>query len=90
MQTNEDLTVPTLHLNGSGWDNLYEQYHEALMAIQTALEKLPRPHGRDYYVQGDHAYMEARRQFEAQREKLVAVEDELQAILSKVYEQHRE
>ena len=88
-QPTKDLTVPSLHLNGSGWDNLYEQYTGALEAIKTALEKLPRPHGRDYYVQGDDAFAEARRQFDGQRDHLTAVEDELTAILSEIYRQHR-
>jgi hypothetical protein len=88
--SNTDLTVPTLHLNGSGWNNLYRDYTDALEALRTALQKLPVPHGRDYYVQGDDAYTEARRQYDAQCEKIMAVQDELTAILTKIHEQHRE
>ena len=86
-QTSEALTVPTLHLNGSGWENLHKDYTEALEALRTAREKLPRPHGRDYYVQDDAAFTKARDQFNVQMTKLSEVEEELTAILMKVYEQ---
>jgi hypothetical protein len=88
-QTNDELTVPTLHLNGSGYDNLYGDYREALQALQDAKDKLPRPHGRDYYVQDDQAFTKAREQFNAQMTKLREVEEELTAILMNVLEQHR-
>lgn len=86
----QELTVPTLHLNGSGWNNLYRDYSGALEALKAAMEALPVPHGRDYYVQDDGAYERARAQFEAQVAKIREVEEEVRAILEKIYEQHRE
>lgn len=84
-----ELTIPTLHSNGSGWDNLYEQYRDALEATRELLEKLPRPHGRDYYVQGEDAFAEARRQFDAQREKVSSLQTELTEILQAISAQRR-
>lgn len=83
-----ELTIPTVHLNGSGYDNLYKDYREALEAVKTAKEKLPRPHGRDYYVMEDGAFEKAREQFSAQLRKLNKIEDELTQILLGVIEQH--
>jgi len=84
------LTTPTLHLNGSGFDNLNRDYLEALHAVEDAIQKLPVPHGRDYYVQGDDAYLKARAQFEAQVTKLSEVKNELMSILRDVCRQQRE
>lgn len=89
MSNKQDLTTPTVHLNGSGFKNLEEQYREGLQAVEDAIQKLPVPHGRDYYVQGDDVYLKARAQFEGQLEKLNAVKEELTEILRAVYRQER-
>ena len=89
MATDTKLTIPTLHLNGSGWNNLSPQYREALEAIRTAKEKIPRPHGRDYYVQENGAFERARAQFEGQMAKLDEVEEELTGILMDIVEQRK-
>jgi len=81
-----DLTIPTLHLNGSGFKNLYEQYTGALSAITKALDSLPVPHGRDYYVV-EGAYEKARTQYDAQVAKLKALEAELMTVLEQIVEQ---
>jgi len=89
MKKPTDLTVPTLHLNGSGYDNLNEQYRGALEKLQEARRALPVPHGRDYYVQEDGAYERARAQFEGQLRKLEEVEEELSGILLGIMDQKR-
>lgn len=89
MKSNTDLTIPTLHLNGSGYDNLYKDYRAAIEAVQEARRALPVPHGRDYYVAEDGAFEKAREQFQAQRRKLDEIEEELSGILLGVIEQHR-
>jgi hypothetical protein len=47
------MRKPTIHLNGTDAQSLFDGYYEALQAVQTAQAKLMRaaPHGRDYYVQ---------------------------------------
>ncbi len=87
--TQTEMTVPSLHLNGSGWDNLNEQYRGALEALRTAREAIPVPHGRDYYVQEEGAFEKARAQFETQLRKLNEVEEELTGILLGIMEQRR-
>ena len=89
MSNQQDLTTPMVHLNGSGFKNLEEQYREGLQAVEDAIQKLPVPHGRDYYVQDDGAYLKARAQFEGQLQKLNEVQEELTAILRAVYRQER-
>lgn len=90
MSETPSLITPTIHLNGSGFDNLNRDYLEALHAVEDALQKLPVPHGRDYYVQGDDAYLKARAQFEAQADKLMEVKKDLMTILRDVCRQQRE
>lgn len=87
METNEKLTIPTVHLNGSGYDNLMEQYRTALEKIREARRALPVPHGRDYYVQEDGAFERSRQQYEAQRRRLDEVEEELAGIVLGIREQ---
>lgn len=88
-KSKDDLTIPTLHLNGSGFENLNRDYRAALAKLREAREALPVPHGRDYYVQDDGAFKRARAQFEAQRRRIEEVEEELSGILLGVIEQHR-
>lgn len=51
------MIKPTIHLNGTSAQSLASQYSEARVACEQALAvlQLASPHGRDYYVQGDHA-----------------------------------
>jgi len=57
-----NTTLPTLHLNGSGTDNLYHEYLAALNAVQHARNALVHAtcHQRDFYPQGDLAYHKAK------------------------------
>lgn len=53
----DDLMMPTLHLNGSGYERLRETWFAALIALRAAEESLQEatPHDRDYYVLGGDA-----------------------------------
>lgn len=81
--------IPTIHLNGSGATNLADQYREAIEAVSEAINKLPVPHGRDYYVQEAGAYEAARNQFNAQVLKLNEVRDQLRTIYRSIRRQER-
>lgn len=85
-QNSNDLQAPILHLNGSGFDNLFRQYAEAAGSVRKALQDLPNPHGRDYYVQ-EGAHERARTEHEARLEKLRGVLHELEAICEELNEQ---
>ena len=71
--------IPTVHLNGTGRDELLTQVREAHTAICDAIDALyvAAPHGRDYYTQGDDAYPAARTEHLARLSKLQAVRDEV-------------
>lgn len=81
------MQCPRIHLNGSGYQNLYRQYSEAVQALHKTLDKLPHPHGRDYYVVGDEAYSYAVREAQDRRQKLQGVLQELQIILQSIQDQ---
>ncbi len=59
-----ELTLPTVHLNGTGkqtllaeYENAFDKLREFCSAFQAATF-----HPRDYYVQGPDAYNQAREQ----------------------------
>ena len=76
------MKIPTVHLNGTGRDELRAQVRAAHEAVSEAIDKLyaMAPHGRDYYPQGDGAYAEARTEHLARLTHLTTVRDELLAL----------
>jgi hypothetical protein len=78
------LTVPTVHLNGTGREGLRRQYQAAYLALAPAIEALRQatPHGRDYYPQdggqiNGPAYQAARAEHVERLHRLEAVQEEL-------------
>lgn len=55
-------TIPTVHLNGTGFTTLRDEYAAAYDAIDKAIDALAVAtlNARDYYPQGDHTYYQAR------------------------------
>lgn len=84
-----DLTLPTIHLNGSSADDLFEKNADAAGAIRAALNAMAKaaPHGRDYYVQGDEAINKAREEYWARWDKLREVLGDLESILESIADQ---
>lgn len=71
--------IPTVHSNGTGKKNLLEEVeaaHTKLVEAMSALRQMT-VHGRDYYVQGPHAYGQARTEMDARLAALQQVEDDL-------------
>jgi hypothetical protein len=70
-------TIPTIHLNGTGFTTLRDEYAAAYDAIDKAIDTLAAAtlNGRDYYPQPEGAYYQAR--------------DERQAALDKLREAHQ-
>lgn len=85
----KNLTIPTVHLNGTSAEDLIQQYRKAYRATQDALKALAEsaPHGRDYYVQSDGAFEKARKEHESRAERLRAVSDELLELALQVQDQ---
>lgn len=81
------MKVPTVHLNGTGAQQLCEQYHEMCDALNDAIDTLCKnaPHGRDYYPQGDSAFAEARAEHDARIKALTEMRNELMGIFKQVY-----
>ena len=72
-------TLPTIHLNGSGADNLYNEYKASWNAVRAATTALVNAtcNARDFYPQGDIAFQQARNERRAALEHLEAVEEYL-------------
>jgi hypothetical protein len=86
-----NITAPTVHLNGTGYKDLwsgYEAAYEAVRAAQDALRKIEF-NARDYYVQGNEAYSKARDHRTEQFIKLVDIEEYLLQHLLSLQEQER-
>jgi phage shock protein A len=60
-------TFPTIHLNGTGRNDLRDEYAAAYDAIDKAIEALASAtlNGRDYYPQAAGAYSQARSERDA-------------------------
>ena len=82
-------TIPTIHLNGTGYDTLYEEYNAAYDAVKKAIEVMydTTCNGRDYYVQGGSAYYRARDERQAAIDKLSKVKDYLAEVLVGIIDQ---
>lgn len=78
-QLTMNITAPTVHLNGTGYQDLwngYETAYEAVRAAQEALGKIEF-NSRDYYVQDAGAWSKAQDHRIEQRQALAQVEEYL-------------
>lgn len=73
------MILPSIHMNGTSRAELqrlnctaWSKINEAISALQHAA-----PNARDYYVQGDTAYRQAREEHLARIQRLVSVQEEL-------------
>lgn len=85
-----NVSIPTVHLNGTSKDALVEQLRHAVEAVNRAIDAVSSaaPHGRDYYVQADKdAFTIAARQHAARVVKLSEVAKELETIAIGVLDQ---
>jgi len=86
---NKSLVTPLVHLNGTGKDQLMEQYTEAGQAIFKAIQALhgASPNQRDYYPLGNDAWVLAKEQHQNRIDKLVDINADLMAIIDRIDEQ---
>ena len=85
--TPSTLIVPTVHINGTNGGDLLDQHCDAMRALSDAMEKLPHPNGRDFYVQSPGAIQDAMRQRERWAKALQAIHDEIEQIATKISDQ---
>jgi hypothetical protein len=78
-----ELTLPTIHLNGSSPDCLFDDYEKAATALYKALDALNKtaPNGRDYYVSGPSALAKAAAEHIDRCRRVRSVITEFQIIL---------
>ena len=84
-------TIPTVHLNGTGFTNLRDGYAAAYDAIEKAIDALANAelNGRDFYVQSPAAYSQARTERDEAFLKLRAAHDYVGEMLAGICDQQR-
>ncbi len=86
------MMIPSVHLNGTGKTALLEELEVAYAAIDKAIAALRQVtvHGRDYYVQGPHAYGQARTEMDARLAALGQIREDVRAMHAAVEAQGRQ
>jgi hypothetical protein len=88
---NMKTILPTVHMNGTSHDDLWQGYAAAYEAVQAAQNEIGKIefNARDYYVQSDDAFPKARDQRQEMWEALKQVEAYLFSHLISLQEQKR-
>jgi hypothetical protein len=76
------MRLPSIHLNGTDAQSLFDGYrnaHEAIRDAQRALAQCA-PNGRDYYLQEGSATNEAMAEHRARMAALETIERDLEAL----------
>ena len=81
------MRLPSIHSNGSGIDSLIKQYNELSTAFNNFAKKWEEIdfHARDYYIQGQEAWMEALSERRDQSENLMSVSRYINEIKEYLY-----
>jgi len=84
-------TIPTIHLNGTGFTTLRDEYAAAYDAIDKAIDALAAAtlNGRDFYPQGPGAYYQARDERQAALDKLQKTKEYVGEVLTGICDQQR-
>jgi hypothetical protein len=77
------MQKPTIHLNGTSRDSLFDSYCNAASALRNALAALEdaAPNARDYYPQGEGAFIAAAREHEDRTASLRYVLAQIDALV---------
>lgn len=77
------MIAPCIHLNGTSKQELLDQFHKALHALEVARAALMAacPNARDYYPLGGSAWHQAVADHRSRVQRLDSVYAELEAIL---------
>lgn len=83
------MKLPTIHLNGTSANALFEQVCDAMGAMRAAIVALDRasPNGRDYYTQGPNALAEAIAEHDERVKRLLSVQRELETLAEHIADQ---
>ena len=76
-------TLPTIHLNGTGAESLFNEYGNAWRALKAAREALAQTtcNARDFYPQGPAAFSQARSERDEALQKLREVKTYIEEVL---------
>lgn len=85
---NKAPTMPILHTNGSGFDNLMEDYRTMYDALTKAIKTLHRcgPNQRDYY-RVPNSWIDAYREHQDRSDRIESVRQEILAIVKDIQNQ---
>lgn len=88
----EDLMFPTLHNNGTSYEELIRQLENASRALDDALAALTNaaPNARDYYVRGQSAFLIAAQQHNSRVSAVKAVQVQITDIWMAIQDQEDE
>lgn len=88
MNTENELVLPLIHLNGSGKDMLLREYAAAAESLRSFMDVLRRAtlHPRDYYPIGEDAWSAALASRMEINAKLLEVEEYLQKHVQHLYD----
>jgi hypothetical protein len=77
------ITLPLVHINGTGRAALVAQYTEVAKGLRETIDAMSEaaPHGRDYYPLGDGVYQKAAAEHVDRLRRLLTVQVEISAIL---------
>jgi hypothetical protein len=77
-----DIALPTIHLNGTSAQALFDANLTAMQAVEHAIDTLAQaaPNGRDFYVQGPDAFARARHEHQERQRLLNRIAMELAQI----------
>ena len=86
-----NITAPTVHSNGTGYQDLWSGYEAAYNAVRDAHQVLRQVefNARDYYVQDADAFTKARDHRIEQQQALAQVEEYLLQHLISLQEQEK-
>lgn len=75
------MKTPTIHSNGTGLKTLLQEAENAADALTKAQEALHKitVHGRDFYLQKDHAYADAREEYRDLLARFETVKNEVES-----------
>jgi len=76
------MATPTIHINGTPGADLFNQYTQAFMAVEAAIDAVTAasPHMRDYYPQAPEEWAEARTDHEDRLRDLNRIAIQLKAL----------